>query len=214
MRGLIIPDAGAGAAIHRNMLAKEAALAQAKALNPEVNHQLDELNSREILEFIRYRVAARLGQTHQDADDVAHDVWLRAKQAIERGVFQSGEGSNFRGWLNTIIVNFLNTKYRQDKRTTPAANETLDTMPSPRQDYEEWEKSEDGRRLLAKLAAELPETLRKTFLMRHQDELEYAEIAHRLGVPAGTIMSRLSRAKALLRKLISAKETPARDKAA
>lgn len=212
VRGRAIPDAEAGAAIHRQMLKEETALAEAKERNPQIEDQLNELNSPAILKFIHGRISARLGSNNQDVNDVAHDIWLRAKEAIQRGAFHGGEGSNFRGWLGIIIFNFLNTKYRQDKRITPLAEEMVENLPSPWQDYEEWERTEDGKRLLAQLTAQLRPVFREVFMMRHRDGLEYAEIARRLGVPPGTVMSRLARATALLRKLYEGE--PTRDKAA
>ena len=67
-------------------------------------------------------------------------------------------------------------------------------------------EQQDRVQLLKQAMAALPETLRTAVLMRDIQEFSYQEIAHVLEVPIGTVMSRLSRGKALLRRRLLAKE--------
>ena len=59
-----------------------------------------------------------------------------------------------------------------------------------------------------RLVAELPDPFRETIVLREINDLSYSEIAHVVGVPVGTVMSRLARARSMLRKAWSAQEGP------
>jgi RNA polymerase sigma-70 factor, ECF subfamily len=140
-----------------------------------------------------YRYAYRLTGSVQDAEDLTQEVFLVAQQKI-------GQLRNIdmaKGWLFAVLRNcFLRDKQR--KRPLAAGDLALsveDVAASPLSD------STDHEELQAALDR-LPEVFRAAVVMFYFEERSYKEIADELGLPIGTVMSRLARAKAHLRSLL------------
>ncbi|MGO9134968.1 MAG: sigma-70 family RNA polymerase sigma factor [Methylovirgula sp.] len=133
-----------------------------------------------------------------DAEDVAQEACVRALQALERGPAQ-----NARAWLLTIT---RNTAFTWLKRNRPKAlvltgdpelaAENADVERAPAPDAA-LIAAADAAALEAALAA-LPLPFREVLVMREINGLSYREIADATGVPIGTIMSRLARARRLM----------------
>jgi RNA polymerase sigma-70 factor, ECF subfamily len=138
-----------------------------------------------------YRYAYRLVGSSADAEDLAQQVFLAAQMKL--GQLRSAE--NARAWLFAILRNCY-LKSRRKRVPLAAASVALDVDEIPAEDPAETEI--DGERLQAALAA-LADEYKLVLLMFYFEERSYREIAVRLGVPLGTVMSRLSRAKAQLR---------------
>jgi len=162
-------------------------------------------DSREFERFARPHAAAalRLARTlvrnEADAQDVLQDSFLRAFRH-----FRGFSGESPRAWLLSIVRNVSFTLWRKRDRVEPGEPEpTLDSEPDPA-------PSPEARLLDACDAAEvraaldrLPELHREVLVLREMEECSYREIASILGVPIGTVMSRLSRARAqLVRELV------------
>lgn len=133
-----------------------------------------------------------------DAEDVTQEACLRAMKALERG-----PADNARAWLLAIT---RNTAFTWLARNRPKAV-VLTADPEADADTPQTESSQapdagliaaaDAATLEAALA-ELPLMFRETLVMREIDGLSYREIAEVTGVPVGTVMSRLARARRLL----------------
>jgi RNA polymerase sigma factor (sigma-70 family) len=133
-----------------------------------------------------------------DAEDVTQEACLRALKALERG-----PADNARAWLLAIT---RNTAFTWLARNRPKAV-VLTADPEADADTPETEPSQapdaaliaaaDAATLEAALA-ELPQMFREALVMREIDGLSYREIAEVIGVPVGTVMSRLARARRLL----------------
>jgi RNA polymerase sigma factor (sigma-70 family) len=133
-----------------------------------------------------------------DAEDVAQEACMRALKALERG-----PADNARAWLLAIT---RNTAFTWLARNRPKAI-VLTADPETDAGTPETEPSQapdaaliaaaDAASLEAALA-ELPMMFRETLVMREIDGLSYREIAEVTGVPVGTVMSRLARARRLL----------------
>lgn len=131
------------------------------------------------------------------AEDVVQDSVLRALRYAEG--WRGGDG---RAWLLQIV---RNTAYdwlaaRRGRRETDP--EPLDDLADPAPDPEAalaGRQEQDG---LAAMVAALPTELRECLVLREFEELSYREIAHVTGLPMGTVMSRLWRAR---RALMSAR---------
>jgi RNA polymerase sigma factor (sigma-70 family) len=131
-----------------------------------------------------------------DAEDVAQDACLRALRALERG-----PADNSRAWLLAIT---RNTAFTWLARNRP---KSLVLAAEPEADAAETDPSQapdaaliaaaDAASLEAALA-DLPVLFRETLVMREIDGLTYKDIAEVTGVPIGTVMSRLARARRLL----------------
>jgi RNA polymerase sigma-70 factor (ECF subfamily) len=151
-----------------------------------------------------YRVAYALSRNASDADDLAQETFVRAYQAIGR--FRAGEP--LYPWLSRIAVNLTYSLFRQRKRRPETSIEPL--VQAGRQwaadddPAERAAESEQHERLAAAFAG-LSHEHQAVLTLRVVEDLSYDDIARTLGVPAGTVMSRLSRARAELRARLKAR---------
>jgi RNA polymerase sigma-70 factor (ECF subfamily) len=151
-----------------------------------------------------YAVCYRFTGREQEAQDLTQDVFLRVFRTLAS--FRAGEGS-FSVWLMRLTRNLLIDNYRRSRqeRATDSIEEQLPMLEekaslSSRTDglLAGREASEILQAALAKLSPELKETL----ILRDLQELEYREIAETLGVPEGTVKSRLNRGRAELARIL------------
>jgi RNA polymerase sigma factor (sigma-70 family) len=141
-----------------------------------------------------YTLARWLMRRREDADDVVQEAYLRALRA-----FDGFAGGNARSWLLAIVRNACFTALHRrgaGARIVPiddarAAAAQADDEPWPDQIVAEREEHD---RLRAALEA-LPPIHREVLVLREIEDLSYGEIARITGVPTGTVMSRLSRAR-------------------
>jgi RNA polymerase sigma-70 factor, ECF subfamily len=140
-----------------------------------------------------YRYAYRLTGSVHDAEDLTQEVFLVAQRKI-------GQLRNMdlaKSWLFAILRNcFL--KDRQRRRPLAAVDLELDVDSVPSGPSQE-EIDRDG---LQAALNRLPEVFRLAVVMFYFEERSYREIAEELDLPIGTVMSRLSRAKAQLRSML------------
>jgi RNA polymerase sigma-70 factor, ECF subfamily len=144
---------------------------------------------------------AVLSGAGNDADDVVQEAFVKAYEALPR--FRKGAG--FRPWLLRIVVN--ETRNVQRGRSRRALRETRvateEAVTRGVADPAEVAVSADRRTgLLAALDA-LPADLREVVTCRYLLELSESETAHALGIPPGTVKSRLHRALASLREVMA-----------
>ncbi len=153
-----------------------------------------------------YAYAYRLSGSVPDAEDLTQQAFLVAQQKLG----QLRKAKSARSWLFTILRNaFL--KMRQRRRPVAAVVLQLDIDTLPAETPEE--ELIDRQRLQAAVD-ELPEMFRVVLLMFYFEECSYREIAERLELPIGTVMSRLARAKGHLRsKLFDPADAPAGQRA-
>jgi RNA polymerase sigma-70 factor (ECF subfamily) len=148
-----------------------------------------------------FRLAyAKLGN-RQDAEDVVQEAFLKAY----RGFDSLKEGGNTNGWMVTVLLNTMRDHIRQRVRTPVVSldeesegrkHEIADAAtPGPEQLLIEAEIDRD----LENALRSLPEQFLTAILLRDFHDLSYQEIARVLDVPVGTVMSRLSRGRQLLR---------------
>jgi RNA polymerase sigma-70 factor (ECF subfamily) len=138
-----------------------------------------------------YRYAYRLTGTVQDAEDLTQQVFLLAQQRLG----QLREVERARGWLFAILRNaFLKMAQRTQPVLAASLGLDLDTFVAASEPV----AAVDGRALQAAID-ELPAEFRLAVVMFYFEDCSYREIAERLDVPIGTVMSRLARAKRHLR---------------
>ena len=151
-----------------------------------------------------YRVAYALTRNASDADDLAQETFVRAYQAIGR--FRAGEP--LYPWLARIAVNQAYSLHRRRKRRPETSIEPLVEAgrqwageDDPAENAAESERNEMIQAAFAGLSPEHQAVL----ALRAVEGLSYDEIAETVGVPVGTVMSRLSRARAELKARLKAR---------
>src|SRR5882724_13106036 len=147
-----------------------------------------------------YTLARYLLRNATDAEDAVQECYLRAYKH-----FDSYRGPAMKPWLFAILRNVCRAEYAR-RKTAPAPVEQL---PESAEQAPMWHETQDTpeKQLLRrfdgdtvrKLVAALAEPFRETFVLREIQNLSYREIADVAAVPVGTVMSRLARARAMLR---------------
>ncbi len=145
-----------------------------------------------------YNLARWLARSPADADDIVQEAMLRAFRG-----FDGFRGTDAKPWLLTIVRNvFLSAIPRARRKTEPlpedgeGAGVLVDGAPDP----ERVAIGADHGRKLDKVIAELPEEFRAVLILREMEDMSYRDIAQATGTPIGTVMSRLARARALLKE--------------
>jgi RNA polymerase sigma-70 factor (ECF subfamily) len=150
-------------------------------------------------------LSRRLAPNRSEADDLVQDAYLHAFRSSDRFT----PGTNLRAWLRTILTNLAKNRRRDSSRALvrpshEAVAHAADARASGQASPEQLLLSEViGPRLQAALES-MPKTLRDAVWLRDVEELTYAEIAGRLRIPIGTVMSRISRGRRLLHERLVA----------
>lgn len=136
-----------------------------------------------------YRIALGIAGDHDRAADITQDVFMK----LLTRVTQFDARSAFTTWLYRIVVTTAIDARRASSRVEPL-DDALADATKVEDDYARQEE----RELVERAIRRLPAALRAPLVLRHFGELSYAEIAQALGVPVGTVSSRLSRAYAAI----------------
>lgn len=151
-----------------------------------------------------HHVALRLTRNRAEAEDVVQEAFLRAFRSFDR----FNPGTNCRAWLFTILRNvFLNRVRSRGREVLEAEMGGLDQVEmttdtevgrNPEEQFLQTMLHGDVDRALAAL----PLGFREAVLLVDIEGLTYREVAEVLACPIGTVMSRLSRGRALLRRAL------------
>lgn len=179
-------------------------------LTPEQSAALTARFERDALPLLDviYGGALRLTKNPTDAEDLVQETFAKAYRAFR--TFE--EGTNLKAWLFRILTNTFINQYRKNQRG-PAID--------PTEQIEDWQMARAERHTsgglksaeteaLEKLPNEIisdalnsiPEEFREAVFMADVEGFSYKEIAEIMGTPVGTVMSRLSRGRKLLRSLL------------
>jgi RNA polymerase sigma factor (sigma-70 family) len=142
-----------------------------------------------------YNFARWLAQNQNDAEDLVQETYLKAFRS-----FASFEpGTNFRAWIFQILKNtFLGSCSKLERRMTLAMDSEEDLPPT---------SATPESMLMGRIAIEavqsaieqLPVIFREVILLSDVEDASYREIAEILSIPIGTVMSRLARARKMVR---------------
>lgn len=180
-------------------------MAKAKEASPEAGSRARVAFEAEALASVDslYRTALRLTRVPADAEDLVQDTYLKAFRAVD--TFEPG--TNLRAWLFTILHNTARNRARDRARDTVTVDsETVDraadgpsyngTAPAPTPEAILLRDTLTPE--LQSAIDELPDVFRQAVWLRDVEEFSYAEIADMLNIPAGTVMSRISRGRRML----------------
>jgi len=146
-----------------------------------------------------YALARYLLRDVADAEDAVQECYLRAFRH-----FDTFRGEAIKPWLLAILRNVCRAEHARRAGPVVAADLDAEADATPLWSNEsDSPEAETLRRLdaeaLQQLVEGLPEPFRETLVLREINDLDYREIAAVVGVPVGTVMSRLARARAMLR---------------
>lgn len=136
------------------------------------------------------------------AEDLVQETYLRALRARRK----AEPGSGLRSWLFTILHNVWRNELR--RRHPEAPGPELDALEAPGPDPQLLVDRRQSAGVLLDAIQSLPAPFRQALLLRCVEGFSYAEMAEIVGCPAGTIMSRLARARALLRRSLGPTRLP------
>jgi RNA polymerase sigma-70 factor (ECF subfamily) len=157
-----------------------------------------------------YTLARYLMRNRDNAEDAVQECYLRALRH-----FDSYRGPAMKPWLLAILRNVCNKEFtRRSRGEVPtdyaqdeSVPEEMSMWQEPQASPEKMMLQQQDRSTIRRLVEELPEPFREAIVLREMNDLSYKEIAEVAGVPVGTVMSRLARARAMLRSAWNAAET-------
>jgi RNA polymerase sigma factor (sigma-70 family) len=148
-----------------------------------------------------YTLARYLLRNADDAEDAVQECYLRALKH-----FDTYRGPAMKPWLFTILRNVCHAEYA---RRAHAPTADIDELPEGADQTPLWHEAQEtpesqmlrqrDASSVQKLVAALADPFRETFVLREIHNLSYREIADIVAAPVGTVMSRLARARAMLR---------------
>ena len=147
-----------------------------------------------------YNLARWLTRNPDDAQDVVQEAYLRAFK-----YFSGFAGEDGKAWLLSIVRHACFTWLRKNRPAEltqiddDAGDEGVEAGDAAEDNPEQRLLAARDRELLNRLIAELPAEFREVIILRELEELSYREIAAIAGIPVGTVMSRLARARCRLR---------------
>ena len=149
-----------------------------------------------------YNLARWLMGNETDAEDLVQEAYLRAFSHFAG--FRGGDG---RAWLLTIVRNscFDRLRQRGSRGQDTDFDETLHSVGQQTSNAETLLILGERAELVTESLAELPTEYREVLVLRELEQLSYREIANIAGIPLGTVMSRLSRARQRLQLSLLAK---------
>jgi RNA polymerase sigma-70 factor (ECF subfamily) len=156
-----------------------------------------------------YNLAKWLTRSHEDAEDIVQEAFLRAFSAFES--FRGDDAQNAKAWLLTIVRNTSMTWLKRNRNAGAMLGfeETLDDPRDGAADPEEILLISCDREQVRQALEQLPPDFREAIVLREMEGLSYREISTTTGVPLGTVMSRLSRGRDWLRRILAgARSTP------
>ncbi len=152
-----------------------------------------------------FRLAYRLTGNRPDAEDLTQEVFVRVFRSLDR--YTPG---TFEGWLHRITTNlFLDgarrkQRIRFDALSDERAARLTSSTPSPEVTVTEWQFDADVEAALASL----PPDFRAAVVLCDVEGLTYEEVADVLGAKMGTVRSRISRGRAMLREALAHRAPP------
>ena len=150
-----------------------------------------------------YTLCFRMCGNSEDAEEAAQDAFL----ALWRGIDRFRQESSLSTWIYCLATNACIDTLRRRKKQSGSVSlddeelfvDAVDTSPQPQETVEHRET----QKLLQEGLSALPEEYRKVLILREIEGLSYTEIAESASIELGTVKSRISRGRSLLRNFLS-----------
>jgi RNA polymerase sigma factor (sigma-70 family) len=149
-----------------------------------------------------FNYARWLTKSDADAEDVVQDATMRALR-----FFSSLRNDDARAWLLTIVRNTWYARFSKRSSATHVLLEETDERPAEQLDPEALAMQRQAIERVQRAVGELPTDFREVIVLRELEGLSYKEIAAVVGIPIGTVMSRLARGRERLLAVLAAQPT-------
>jgi RNA polymerase sigma-70 factor (ECF subfamily) len=182
------PTTGVGPRLHRRI-----AEPHPRARIPTEEAAVARLEIGELRSFV-VGLAHKLGRGRVDPEDLAQDVlerWLRATPILP-------PIANPRAWMAVVLRHLLFDRLRRQRVAAVVPAETAGLVAIEREERAWWRELDAA--VVARELANLPRALRETFRLFTFEARSYRQIARRLKIAKGTVGTRISRARALLKR--------------
>jgi RNA polymerase sigma-70 factor, ECF subfamily len=148
-----------------------------------------------------YRYAFRLSGAAADAEDLTQETFCKAQSRLR----QLRDPERAKSWLFSILRNAYLHQLRAEKQQKCVALDSVGDLPAngPAADLSELEPDR-----LQQALGELPEIFRSPIILFYFEDFSYRDIAEQMELPIGTVMSRLARAKMMLRNRLGRPAAP------
>ncbi len=155
-----------------------------------------------------YSLCYRFTGRSEAAEDLTQEVFIKISQTLR--TFDAAQGS-FSTWLHRVARNHLVDHYRRTKKDkiTDSIEDDLETIqekPTPSTGPAGLVEARERKELLQRGLDQLSPDLREAVVLRDLQDLDYAEIAQVLGVPEGTVKSRINRGRLELARVLKRME--------
>lgn len=160
-----------------------------------------------------YRLALRVLRDEEAARDVVQEAFIKVYRSLDR--FEGR--SSFYTWLYRVVMNLCLDAKRRDRsgshaewdetapmNVDPGGSDAVSDLARERSSPAGVLESQELRAVVADAIEHLPDDARQTLVLREIEGLSYAEIAECLGVPKGTVMSRLHNARKRVKEILLA----------
>ena len=149
-----------------------------------------------------YNFAHWLTHNREEAEDLVQEAYLKAL----KGFASFHQGTNFRAWMYRILRNtFLTSRSGLSVKMTMPFDREDDAVGPPADTPEAVLLAHADQQMVQSALERLPVHFREVILLCDVEEMSYQEIAEIIGIPIGTVMSRLSRARKSMRELLAEK---------
>ncbi len=149
-----------------------------------------------------YNFAHWLTHNREEAEDLVQETYLKAL----KGFVSFQQGTNFRAWMYRILRNtFLTSRSGLSVKMTVPLDREEDAVGLPTDTPEAVLLARADQQMVQGALERLPVQFREVILLCDMEEMSYQEIAEIVGIPIGTVMSRLSRARKSMRELLAEK---------
>ncbi len=162
-----------------------------------------------------YHVAFGLLNDPQDAEEVVQDTFVRAYRALDK--FRGD--SSFKTWINRIVMNLSRNKYHWNRRRGSEVNLSLYQpgntlgededreipLPDAKMKPDSMIETAELEKTVLQGFENLPEKLKEAMILRHVNDMSYENIAEALDCKVGTVKSRLSRGRELLKDFLASR---------
>ena len=151
-----------------------------------------------------YNFARWLAQNQNDAEDLVQETYLKAFRSFA----SFAPGTNFRAWIFQILKNtFLGSCSKLERRMTLAMDSEED-LPTTSATPESLLNGLSDIEAIRSAIEQLPVIFREVILLSDVEDVSYREIAEILSIPIGTVMSRLARARKMVRASLRSTTAP------